>query len=183
MGGSNHQWSVSTLFYQGHQSVTLQPAPHVPLPTRTHVGSLSISASASKPLRLSLRFENICLIIIHSQRRSQVDDPQRDGSFRCAARLVFWDLFSLPALFFSDRKHARQPVWNWKTTRQGQVELRVRNEVVVFRFFFLLRNNKHVKWILFPHEMKLLIVLELFWIWYKNGSGWETEQKKKFSLI
>lgn len=85
-GGSNHQWSVSTLFYQGHQSVTLQPAPHVPLPTRTHVGSLSISASASKPLRLSLRFENICLIIIHSQRRSQVDDPQRDGSFRCAAR-------------------------------------------------------------------------------------------------
>lgn len=126
---SNHQWSFSTIFFQGHHSRTLQLAPHVSNMLEAGVNSLLIIMHVSK---LSVRFPslvwNVWLINIHSHFAPRWT-PHREmrvlgAAFNNGVSLLLWSGICSSLQFFH-LKYPQQPVWSLKIARKNSGEPRV----------------------------------------------------------
>lgn len=121
--GGSQRWSFSTIFSQGHQSVTLQFSLHVLNTLEAGADSLLISACTFKA---SVRFPspvwNAWLINIPSHA-APIWKTCREMSFRCS---FGWG-FVLPCSFIFLLKDPWQPDWDGKMGRQSRHELVLHN--------------------------------------------------------
>lgn len=130
--GGNHQWSVSTIFSQGRQTVTLQFAPHVPNAT-WWISASRIPNLFDSHLQFEtfgwLKFTHTLLPGGRPAERRESEVQRSIMVFLCCFGLGICCLNVVSPCSFSPQKYPRQPVWNRKIAGQSWGELGVWSQV------------------------------------------------------